>query len=450
MAAVLHWLAAYFFCCCAVLVSVVSDLLISPYFLSLGVPVTDQLSLLKESPINEMSPSTVNITDSTAVSNIAKEGDEPQLISNKTSVLAALSPLYMEFEPFASSHPFLFSLITHSSLMILLPIYYGIAYARKFLQLPRLSTLRRRLQTGRSKLGRMLVYVNEQFDDCMIGGRLSSVSAPSSFLVIGLLSCTWLFSIYLWRESVAYASVPLGTAFSYFYVLFIPPLITVILKEKTHGLKFLSSVVCFIGIYVYFFPKPGSISGHDFHDTIRAIGFGIASSSMVALYFLFYRLLNPDGWMIKVMGYQGLGMLLFGSIFMVFLHFTRFETFMLPTRKSDILTIIFFSLSRCGIIYCINEALRWGDPLAIGTTLTLTPPVSFLCQARYATSSSPLTTSKVLSLILTLTGFFIVAAYNLVLAIKQPPKSSKRNINYRLEGSPNERRRLIVGSDYVI
>lgn len=358
--------------------------------------------------------------------------------------------VYIEFEPFCSSHPFFFTLITHSAMMVVLPIYYCLGFTRRIIRLPRLRTMRKRLKTGGSRLGVILAHVNEQFDDCMIEGRLSSASAPMAFLTMGLLTTSWVIYTYAWRVSLNYASVPLANSLQYLYVLFVAPLMVPILKEKLNGLKLFASVLCFLGIYVYFFPDAAILSAHTHSDTIRAIALGIFGAFVFSLYLLLYRLTNPDGWMLKVIGVQGFGVFLFGTIFGALLHASGVEEFALPTRAPDVWMIIFHSTSRFCIIYCINEALRWGEPLAVATALTVIPPASYLLQSVFSVNAPPQTLGKVVSLILTLCGFAVVGAFHFSRAISGCTMLAAESLAYRAGATSSERKRLIVGSDYVI
>lgn len=430
----IHWIATYIFCCGVILATVSSDFLITPYLLSL------------ESLITGGSNTGVNLQTSTDANAVSVQ---PQAIA---SVAADSQPaVYVEFEPFCSSHPFLFALITHSAMMVVLPFYYILGFVRRALGLPRLRTMRRRLKAGGSKFGVFLARISEQFDDCMVEGRLSSASSLGAFLSISLLTTFWIISQYAWRGSLVYSSVPFGTALQYVYVLFIAPLMVPVLKEKLHGLKLLASVLCFIGTYVYFFPGGTIISDHTFTETLRAIALGLFGALSLSLYLLYYRLLNPDGWMIKVIGLQGLGVFLIGTIIVGILHITGLETFALPSRSADTWIIFYHSIFRLLIFYCINEALRWGEPLAVATALTVIPPAPYLLQSSFGVNAPSLTSSKLMSLILTLTGFGVIALYHISRAISGCTMLSTKNLAYRAgTSSPSERKRLIVGSDYVI
>lgn len=170
---VLHWMATYFFCCSAIAVTIVSDLLVTPFLLSL------------QSFISEVPPENIALDmNSTANSTAAR------LLATSVITDGAQPLVHITEEPFVSSHPFLFSLISHSAMMCGLPLYYSLGYIRRVLRFPRLRTMRKRLKSGSSKFGNMLAVINEQFDDCMIEGRVNSISGKSEIRMLSDLLCS--------------------------------------------------------------------------------------------------------------------------------------------------------------------------------------------------------------------------------------------------------------------
>lgn len=388
---------------------------------------------------------------------------------------------------------------------------------RRLFKLPDTKTLRARLVRGQSTWSQWLASVLDQFHDDNIEGALSKHSmvqcpaapssladhvnsyavygngpydshypleTPSSFNrnnnndassptpsknlwlwwnskgVVPLALITWsgiILGRYLWVESLKHTPVPFVDVVDCGFIIYLPALASFVLKEPLHGLKLISSMASFVGVYFYVFSSnPATVLEQPLTYAVRDMMIGACQSLTAALcigwYLILYKYYNPAGWMLSVLGLQGIAAGVLGLIFLpviswVFTKNTAFQGW-IPWTWADWLSVQHYSTWTALICYCINEALRWGSPSSVSAALVLAPVLGHVLQTRtsISTESTPavglpasaatkvvamnvsMNAGQITGLLLALLGCAIDALYQFGRAMKRSQRASRQQM----------------------
>lgn len=365
-ASVLHCIATYIFCGLLVIFSVVADLVITPLLLS--TPLDNEGDTFLHPP------SHVKAAQRLHSGALEVLGDPVTRLTNV---------------PWSATNPLGFLVLTSGVLALLMPlcIVFRWLYSSIF-NFPHAPTIRRRLRMGRSTIGNNIAKSLDHFDNAAFVGSSAQMGGIQVCALLGGLLSLWLASQYLWILSLRDLSLPAANVLFYSFVFVValcrtPPL----RNEGISFFKLFCATLSWIGCYIFYFPsvsKDAPPPESDLYKTTTLFGRGLICSFLacvaLAMYLVFYRRLNPPGYMAWILGQQGLGVLVVGGLFMGILHSAGVERLKLPSTRSDVHTILLHGVFRGLQLFALNEALRWGDSFCVASSVPIIPAVSYLLE----------------------------------------------------------------------
>lgn len=362
-ASVLHCVATYVFCGLLVLISVVADLVITPILLS--TPLDDEGDTFLHPATHVKAAQRLH-----------------------SGALEVLPLKHFTKIPYSATNPLGFLVLTSGVLALLMPLCVLFRWLHtSVFNFPHLPTIRRRLKMGRSAIGNNIARTLDHFDNSAFVGSAAQMGSVQICALLGGLLTLWLGSQYLWILSLRDLSLPAANVLFYAFVFVValcrtPPL----RNEGISFFKLFCATLSWLGCYIFYFPssKGSTDDLSDLYKTTTLFGRGLICSFLacvtLALYLVYYRRLNPPGYMPWILGQQGLGVLVVGGVFVAFLHSVGLEKFTLPRTKNDIYTIILHALFRALQLFALNEALRWGDSFCVASSIPIIPAVSYLLE----------------------------------------------------------------------